>query len=242
MEFKTLLLHWEWKGIVLLTLAACFLLFMRGLSARRRHRFLFLTILSLLLIPAAHHWLSSVSFKRFQLIQPSVWGKLDGTFQIGSDNLRLAPAIDQAGEGDGSVTTMDPGVTDGDTGFSNADGGFRTYDLRWDIMWGIGFILLMIRFCWQQWLLARLVRVSPEINDARLKGLLDQCVLDVGLNSTPTMIESSFLRVPATWGWFRPVICLPAGTSSWSSEVLITVLQHECSHIKRRDYASLHLA
>lgn len=241
MEFNTLLIHWEWKGIVLLTLSACFLWSMRRRSARQRHLFLFSALLSLLLIPVAHRWFSNTTSSRFQIILPSGWEQVEDTFQIGVDTLRYRNTTDHVQRDDDSA--MVNGNTNIEPNTGNAPYSvFRISDLRWDIFWGIGVILLMIRLGWQHLQLARLILISPEIEDDRLKRLLEQTVLDVRLGSTPNMIETTMLEVPATWGWFRPVICLPAGASSWSSEILKTVLEHECSHIKRRDFLCLHIA
>ncbi len=241
MEFNTLLIHWEWKGIVLLTLTACFLWCMRRRSAGQRHFFLFSSILSLLLIPAAHCWLSNTSSNRFQIITLSEWEQVKGKFTFGADVMGLKNSVDIVQlDDDSTVVNANTSVVT-DTG-NVSDAVSRISDLRWDVIWGLGFLLLVIRLGWQHLQLARLVRISPKIEDIRLKRLLEQAVLNVGLNSTPMIIESSKTMVPATWGWFKPVICFPPGAINWSSEVLKMVLEHECSHIQRRDFPSLHIA
>lgn len=69
-----------------------------------------------------------------------------------------------------------------------------------------------------------------ELDDAR-----DLLVLgrDVRLLSTPRV------AVPVVWGFFRPVLLLPADVRAWPAERLRVVLLHELAHLKRWDGVSL---
>lgn len=44
------------------------------------------------------------------------------------------------------------------------------------------------------------------------------------------------LAMPLTWGFFRPVIVLPAGAAKWPKERRRIVLSHELAHIARHDW------
>ncbi len=41
--------------------------------------------------------------------------------------------------------------------------------------------------------------------------------------------------MPATWGWRRPIVMVPAAARQWSDSRLDTVLVHELGHVRRRD-------
>jgi beta-lactamase regulating signal transducer with metallopeptidase domain len=47
--------------------------------------------------------------------------------------------------------------------------------------------------------------------------------------------ESSDIRVPLTTGPVRPVVLLPSDWRTWSAEKLSNVLNHEATHVERRD-------
>jgi beta-lactamase regulating signal transducer with metallopeptidase domain len=54
--------------------------------------------------------------------------------------------------------------------------------------------------------------------------------------------ESERFAVPLTTGWWRPMIFLPSGWETWSSEKLDAVLIHERNHVRRGDWAIAVLA
>jgi hypothetical protein len=72
---------------------------------------------------------------------------------------------------------------------------------------------------------------SPEwtrlLNDARET---------LHLRSAVTLLQSPDNVMPMTWGWWRPVVLLPAEAAQWPDERRRVVLLHELAHVKRRDY------
>ena len=48
--------------------------------------------------------------------------------------------------------------------------------------------------------------------------------------------QSDAVTVPMVWGWFRPVILLPADADEWEPERRRAVLLHELAHIQRQDW------
>ncbi|MGC4033629.1 MAG: M56 family metallopeptidase [Tepidisphaeraceae bacterium] len=51
------------------------------------------------------------------------------------------------------------------------------------------------------------------------------------------LAESPDAKAPVTYGWWRPVVCVPAGfLSGTSPQILNALLAHELAHIARRDY------
>lgn len=49
------------------------------------------------------------------------------------------------------------------------------------------------------------------------------------------LMISSQVRVPMTWGIWRPVVLLPADSESWREAELQAALQHELAHVRHRD-------
>jgi protocatechuate 3,4-dioxygenase beta subunit len=64
-----------------------------------------------------------------------------------------------------------------------------------------------------------------------LQELLNQC----GIRRAIEVRECPQVSVPMTWGLFRPVILVPAGSAAWSDEIKRSVLLHELGHIRRGD-------
>jgi hypothetical protein len=50
-----------------------------------------------------------------------------------------------------------------------------------------------------------------------------------------TLLQSADNLMPVTWGWWKPVILLPAQADEWSPERRRVVLLHELAHVKRWD-------
>ncbi len=64
---------------------------------------------------------------------------------------------------------------------------------------------------------------------------LDGARLALGVRRPVSLVVSRRIRVPATWGFLRPVIVLPEAYRQWSEATLDRVLLHELAHIARRD-------
>jgi beta-lactamase regulating signal transducer with metallopeptidase domain len=104
--------------------------------------------------------------------------------------------------------------------------------------------LLGVGFCCLRGLLARLwILVHCRRWKFSMSGPLHQALAlhsaAMGFKQCPQLLVSATWVMPCTWGWFRPAILLPTAAEHWSTERLTMVLNHELSHISRRD-ALLH--
>lgn len=68
---------------------------------------------------------------------------------------------------------------------------------------------------------------------------LDYARDQLALGRDVRLLRSSRISVPVLWGFFKPVLLLPADVVTWPAERLRVVLLHELAHLKRFDGISL---
>src|SRR5204862_6831237 len=68
---------------------------------------------------------------------------------------------------------------------------------------------------------------------------LDRARDQLALERDVRLLRSSRISVPVLWGFFKPVLLLPADVVTWPVERLRVVLLHELAHLKRFDGISL---
>ncbi|NND98159.1 MAG: hypothetical protein HKN47_12600 [Pirellulaceae bacterium] len=88
----------------------------------------------------------------------------------------------------------------------------------------------------------RRVRKCRDLVDPTLIDQLLRACDAVGLGKRPQLKQVSDFAVPAVFGFFRPVICLPRDIDTASSDQIDMILMHEVAHIKRRDSLVLSVA
>jgi bla regulator protein BlaR1 len=69
----------------------------------------------------------------------------------------------------------------------------------------------------------------------------DACMLSgarriLGIRQPIRLLISSDVRVPMTWGFFRPVVVFPANAVEWSRGERRLALFHELAHVRNRDW------
>lgn len=86
---------------------------------------------------------------------------------------------------------------------------------------------------------ARLRRRGRVAHDPELIDALDGPRAELGLSREVILLECRELTTPATVGWLRPAILLPAGWREWGPEERRAVLSHELAHIARGDFGAI---
>src|SRR5437762_2661545 len=86
------------------------------------------------------------------------------------------------------------------------------------------------------WAIGLLAADAHPCRDAHLEQRLNRLSRTLGLTRTIRLLQTSHDIVPATWGWRRPRILLPARAAAWLEERAHVVLAHEMAHIRRRDW------
>jgi beta-lactamase regulating signal transducer with metallopeptidase domain len=79
---------------------------------------------------------------------------------------------------------------------------------------------------------------ARPISDSRIQELADVLLAELRGPSAVTVCESEVLSTPATIGWRKPLVILPADWRDWTLDECRAVLAHEIAHISRCDYAT----
>jgi len=79
---------------------------------------------------------------------------------------------------------------------------------------------------------------SHPITDRSLNELADVVCAELSCTRRIELLESTRLGTPATVGWLRPVLLLPAEWRRWTDEERHAVLAHEIEHVRRSDFAA----
>lgn len=105
-------------------------------------------------------------------------------------------------------------------------------------VWFIGATLLSLRLLLAWCRVRQMTRVGLGPVDRAVRSLFDGLCARMALRRTVRIFESSMTTVPATVGWLRPIVMLPAtAITGLSQEQLVAVLAHELAHVRRHDYA-----
>ncbi|MEO0653185.1 MAG: M56 family metallopeptidase, partial [Planctomycetota bacterium] len=112
--------------------------------------------------------------------------------------------------------------------------GFWSRVLGWAWLSGVGYGLLLV-FARRGRFRSR-VRDRLPVWDERALASLRALRTKAGLRRRVRLSRSRSLRVPATWGWLRPEICLPdRALDELTPDELEAVLAHELGHVVRGD-------
>jgi beta-lactamase regulating signal transducer with metallopeptidase domain len=110
-------------------------------------------------------------------------------------------------------------------------------DFRWCVLlvWAAGMLAVLLGFAVRFALLRGIERASRILDDPELLRLVDLARGELRLERKVRVFLSAESLMPMTWGWWRPVVLLPADATQWDPERLRLVLRHELAHVKRWD-------
>lgn len=105
------------------------------------------------------------------------------------------------------------------------------------VAWFVGAALLSLRLLFSWFQVIRITRFGLKPVDDAIQRTFDSLCERMGLRRIVRVFESTLIAVPATVGWLRPIVLLPAtAITGLSEEQLIAVLAHELAHVRRYDY------
>src|SRR5262245_53241629 len=104
------------------------------------------------------------------------------------------------------------------------------------IVWVTGAAVVLVR------LVASLVglwskgRCAVPVTDASATALAERLAARHGIRRRVSLRLAADGTIPATWGFLRPVVLLPADAIDWPDEQVTAVLLHELAHVARGDF------
>jgi beta-lactamase regulating signal transducer with metallopeptidase domain len=216
------------KSLLVLALAGGICLLARRASAATRHLIWFLAMVSLPCLPLVTALLPSW--------EKPLWSVSTG-FDPGNQislALEFSPAV-KPPEAPQAAPLSNPA--------SPASIGHRKFAAQFNLnwlacgfaLWATGALLVLIHTLGGQWGLRRFSRTARPLPGAEWTLLLHEVRATLRLRRTVKLLQSPENLMPLTWGWWRPVVLLPAAAEQWPVERRRIVLLHELAHVKRWD-------
>ena len=126
-----------------------------------------------------------------------------------------------------------------DSGATAAIADWRIDDaLPWIVaLWAVGACVLSLRMAMGVWWIQRLCASQQSDAQRGWQARLDALAVHFGLRRRITLRIVDSLATPASVGWWRPVVLLPAGLlTRMPVDLIEALLAHELAHIRRHDY------
>ena len=106
----------------------------------------------------------------------------------------------------------------------------------WGMAWLVGAVAVLGVRLWRFGHTWRLSARCPVITDGPWQALLEEERLRMAYGRAVALRVVDGLASPAAWGFFRPVILIPASmVTGLSTETMRMILAHELSHLRRWD-------
>ncbi len=218
------------KSFVVLAAAGGLCLALRRASAATRHLIWFLAVAALPWLPLMSSLLPS-----WQRPLWSVSTSLDSGNRI-SLSLELAPVGDSAAlrgtPAQPATTTAGPARAVGRHLAAQFNAGWLTFAI---VAWFGGVVWLLLIAAAGHFRLAKISRQTRRLRDPAWAAQLAAACERLQLRRQVSLLQSVKNVTPLTWGWWRPVVLLPAEADGWSRERRRVVLLHELAHVKRWD-------
>jgi lipopolysaccharide export system protein LptA len=102
-------------------------------------------------------------------------------------------------------------------------------------VWFAGAGLVLISVVVGQIRLREFSRKARPLPGADWALLMEKTCETLRLRRAVNLMQSTDNVMPLTWGWWHPVVLLPAEAGQWPLERRRIILLHELAHVKRRD-------
>jgi beta-lactamase regulating signal transducer with metallopeptidase domain len=234
-HFAVLFLDALLKSFVVLALAAGACALWRRSSAATRHLIWFLAVAGLPCLPLLTSMLPS-------------WQRPLWSVSTGYDSGNRVSLALEFGPGKNSGTSpLNPQTSPGsaekiNAGRDQSEGSHKLsahFNANWlvfgFVVWGVGVVLVLLSVAFGQIRLHKFSHKARLLRSADWTVLLEEARETLRLRRDVSLLQSSENVMPLTWGWWRPVVLLPADAEHWPIERRRIVLLHELAHVKRWD-------
>lgn len=232
-QLTALLLDGFLKSLVVLAFAAAVSLCLRRRAASVRHLLWFLAIIAVLCLPVFTRFLPAWDKPLWNL------GAHAGSGNELTLTLELAPPSTPASR---QINAASPSATDAAPGAAATISGPRFSTrihngwAQWTMLiWLGGMLMILASIVIGRCRLWLLRRAAQPASNANWLTLMPQLCDELRIHRRVTLLRADDDVMPVTWGWWRPVILLPAETDEWPLDRLRIVLLHELAHVKRWD-------
>ncbi len=232
-HFAALFLDASLKSFAILAVACGVSFGWHRASAATRHLIWFLAVASLPFLPLLSSLLPSW--------QRPLWSISTGLNSGNQVALVLEVALIGKSEASARETQTRPMATGISTGHTPS-GGRRLaahFSTNWLLFafafWSGGVVLMLLSIMVGQLRLRKVSRKALPLLDADWTFLMKEACETLSLGRAVILLQSTDNLMPLTWGWWQPVVLLPAEAGQWPAERRRVVLLHELAHVKRRD-------
>src|SRR5262249_22655733 len=222
------------KSFLALALAGAVIVCCHRIAASTRHLIWFLAMTALLWLPVCSYLIPKWQRPLWTVGTHSASGN-ELTF-----TLEFAPARPGAPAAGPSPALSAPSQTT--IPFNNASSGRQLaakLSVRWVafglLIWFAGATTLLFSAIFGRWRLRILRNKARALSDPEWVFLLKALRKELRLQRRVVLLRSTDDVMPVTWGWFKPIILLPAQAAQWAPERRRLVLLHELAHVKRWD-------
>ena len=227
-----------WKSLVILALVFAAMTLWRRSSAAMRHLAWTVTFLCLLCLPVflqclpawhAPAWISPSGLNnKLQDSMSFVW---QNTTRSES---KLPPVVSERAVGAHNLTDVSQLTTQVEP------------TVRWSgiavVVWFAGIMIGLARLLMVQIRLGRIASRMRACENQEWLKLIDELRIEYHIRRRVKLLICETSASPMTWGFWRPIIALPAESHDWLDERLRVVLRHELAHVKRWDCLTQEIA
>jgi beta-lactamase regulating signal transducer with metallopeptidase domain len=104
------------------------------------------------------------------------------------------------------------------------------------LIWISGVFISSLNIITGRIIISNLLKRAQRVKATTITGLVKEQSERMGINHNIRLLKSPQCKLPFTCGTLRPVIVVPSDIEEWQADRIRTILIHELSHIKRKDY------